>query len=315
MKCNIHLFVYLIFFLVAICSCTKNTIEYTDSPSSGATGEDTDNSKIQTNFNAFISIFNTKASVSPINTNRLATVYAYNGDTFITSEKYTSKTIGSLEPILYPMYLSPATYKFYAAGVNNTNVAVPLFSNGIATNLVNNLDYIWWTTANQVVAPPTTNINITFQHCCTQVVIDLNVQDGITVDSLYMMGITPTSLNNITWSLYDGKIGPTNSINNQFSSLSVNKLTSNNFVGQFTMVPLSEASIEYLKTYFEIHVNNENHTRKYTTPIPILKKQLLPGYSYIYELELELDTVKFNNVTIKDWINVDVNDKPILPTN
>ena len=38
-----------------------------------------------------------------------------------------------------------------------------------------------------------------------------------------------------------------------------------------------------------------------------------PGYSYNYNMIINVDTVTFDNVVIAPWTEVDVNDTPIIP--
>ena len=164
-------------YVILLVSCTKNDIIYEKIVDTPSDQEVTDNdiSRIKINFNANINQLTefVSSSSTELAENRYASIFAYKrGGNLIQEETYYSKSQGTLTPTSESLFLTSGdTYSLYAAGVNDVNVAVPSFVDGKASDLAQNMDYIWW--ASYGYSPTSTNADVAvdFNHCCTQIVL------------------------------------------------------------------------------------------------------------------------------------------------
>ena len=78
------------------------------------------------------------------------------------------------------------------------------------------------------------------------------------------------------------------------------------------MVPLKVDEESDLIYTFQVKLNSELYARTYKANLPVYENYMEPGYSYTYIVTLNSDTITFNNVTISPWIDVTIEDQPIV---
>ena len=285
--------------------------------------EDHSNDKIQINFEAGIQnqyINARNVSKTLIDTERLITIYAYSVSADSKLEKtveYKTVTIGSLTPITSPMFLYPNIYSLYAVGINEENVAIPKFTDGIATNIQNGMDYIWdglWDIDITTIGNNDT-VQIEFNHCCTQILIDLVVDTGIVVNSVPSVSLTPPDITGLEWNLFNqGIIGPATAINSNESDM-VNiafEKTNFGFRSSYIMIPIKVDTITEMLCKFMIAIDNEDFDRTYQLKLPVYENNMESGYSYKYNVALDRDTIFYNGVEITDWYIIDINSDTLV---
>lgn len=296
-----------------LCGCVEEKISY--SRDTGEEGPDTlSGGRVRVDFDAAVGSYATRAGFRPIGTDRYATVYAFDGAQPAASVKYISKETGSLTPLKSPMYLPTGRYRLYAAGINTPHTAIPLFTDGVCSGLKNNVDYLWWGVGDVIPEAPVTNYTVDFAHCCTQVVLNLMIQNTITVDSIHYVALTPSAMGNIDWNLYEGTIGPADAVDENAEKLSYTRVNDSTYAAQLMTAPLRVPRAADLTATFEIRINGELEPRTYHAPLPVYRNDLLAGYSYRYDLLVKTDTVEFLTVDIIDWVDIDADLKPIIPT-
>ena len=215
--------------------------------------EDNDDQKVRINFNADIITAQTRSeNSSPIDIDKMVTIYAYTSGSnsqLSSSVSYKSETAGTLSPVTSPMELPTVDYSLYAAGVNTVNSAVPVFTDGYATDIQNGLDYVWEGIWNIDVTDASDTINLVMSHCCTELLVDLVVESSITVDSISSVTITPPILTGIKWSLFNsGTIDYADSINANTSNMVDMGFTKTDhgFRAAYVMVPINFDTIPNL---------------------------------------------------------------------
>ncbi len=312
--------------VLTLLSCQKGVVlingwDNDDINESGSNNQ-TDKDKVQMNFNA--TLFNqfTRSladTTSAIDTERLATIYAYTvgkNSTLFAAVNYKSESVGALSPVTSPMYLAPNTYSLYAVGVNDANAVVPTFTNGIANNLQNGMDYIWDGIWNVDPIGTQDTITITFKHCCTQMLVDLVVQDDITINSVTSVTISPPDTTSVEWSLFDsGAISPATSINTHNADRVYMgfKKTAFGFRSAYVMLPITVAEKTDILCEFVLTIDNESSNRTYQLEIPVYENAMKAGVAYLYNVTLQRDTLLFDGVDMTDWNVIDVNGNPIIP--
>lgn len=301
---------------VSLISCEKTLINFTANPDKETTEEYTDSSQIRLLFDAKIGQFKTKTTGSaPIQTSRYINIYLFSAVNTKYMNSYVSKTAGTLTPLDSALFVPVGSYNMYAVGINRAATGVPVFSaEGYSTNLAYNQDYIWWATYNQTPVYPVTNYEIEFRHCFTQVVFDLNIPDDITINNIESFSITPSVIDTVSWSLYYGNIGPVSGFSSDTLSMNYSSSAKNSYVTQAMMPPVKVSSTTYMDYNFRIKINNEIAARIYQTKIPVYQNEFKAGYTYKYNLNMQVDTVTIADVNIVNWIDIDGSSKPILPT-
>ena len=255
-----------------------------------------------------------ETETAPIGAGRNVTVYTYSSNNLIESKQYTT-TVGELNPVDGTQMIVPTgTYSFYAACVNTpTGDAVPVFSSGKASGLKNNIDYVWGSKNSFTPSDNANNVSFTLTHSCTQVIVRLIPATGITVQDV-TMAITPSDPTGCIWNLMNGQIAPSTAVLSDTQNMGVTKTDSGTY-GQLTMIPLSSSGS--LTANFTAKVNSESAARNYTLALPmsLVQNNLAAGSSYIFTVTLNLNNVTFNNVSITNWVYVNVNgNSPIIPS-
>lgn len=295
--------------------CDEDKIIYNSGHSPEEEIEQQDSThKRRINFSAQLLTYTTKNTSSPLLAERYATVYAFDNSTLSAQVKYYTKEAGTLTPVNSAMYLPTGEYDLYAVGVNRPNVVLPSFSDGICNMLANNTDYIWWGTEDVAPLYPVSNYEIDFQHCCTQVVMQIDVESGIEVNDFGYITLTPSDISNVSWNLFYGTIGPSATISLIPDSAAYVKVNDSTFLAQMIMAPIRVQNKISMTVSFALRINNEEVTRIYDANLPVYDMNMKPGHSYYYDLLVRTDTVVINEINIVNWVNVDVNNKPIIPT-
>lgn len=312
-----------IFFLI-LTSCSKTIIDINVDDKGDSLVDDSVNKNKKTKIDfkaAVISQLDKSRNINsePISTERLITVYAYTAvqdSILFATVNYKTEVIGTMSPIVHPLSLITGIYNLYAVGINAPNSVVPTFTDGKAVSLQNGVDYIWDGIYNLVPIGIQDSLSILFNHCSTQILIDLVVQSGITVNSVSSVSISPPDLLGVEWDLFNsGKIVPATSINTHPNNM-VNmgfKKTDFGFLASYILVPICVDKLTNIVCNFSLRIDNENKNRDYKLNLPIYKNELKAGYAYKYHLTLERDTVLFTDVNIVDWHVIDVNGNPIIP--
>lgn len=308
--------------LILVYSCTKNELIYnTAIKDKFVVCDSLDLSKGKIHFSANVYNSSTRSAevTDPIPTGRLTTIYAYTiseNSFFSSSVKYISKLKGHLTPITHPMVLYYGSYALYAVSINAPNVAVPEFVDGFASDIRNGIDYLWAGVWNVDIAHSTDTVNLDFNHCYTQIQVDLVVEDTISVKSVASVMLTPPYIGGVKWDLFNsGAIGPTDSINADKNAM-VNmpfKKTAFGFRSSYVMVPISVEEAVYFTCVFEIIIDDEIYNRTYSVNLPVFDNDMKAGYAYKYNLTLQRDTVLYSGVDVVDWNIIDVNGSPLIP--
>ncbi len=343
------IFIPLVFLFGLIYSCSKDNINVTVGNEQGQDtylgGSSSDSTSTSTNtvdststsnkitkmyYDANVYSMYTRAnSMSEIESGRYVSVYVYNSSntTLVTSEQYKS-SVGTLtpsSPSTTAMTLVTGTYNLFAPGVNTpAGTAVPTFSSTSITNLSNNIDYIWWSQSGLSVSGTSQNVTMNLKHCCTQVVIAFENSDGVSFSSDPTMSITASTTTDNTWSLLTGVISNSTAVETTYTNMPVSTSTSSSttsstttasdtvYYGQIIMMPLELNG--NMTAQFSVSLNSQP-SAKYNVTLPVYQNNLQAGNAYIYKVAFKNNEVTFtNSVMVYDWISVDANSTPIIPT-
>ena len=151
--------------------------------------------------------------------------------------------------------------------------------------------------------------------------------DSVTLDlsTTPTMSITASDTVNSAWYILSGEIEPVTSINSSFRSMGVTVQSSSDTVmyGQLIMLPLQYS--DSLTTQFNVTTQTGSgssavtNARTYEAKLPTyLGSQsyqgFMPGNCYIYYLKLTTSGIEFINVDITNWVDITVNQTPIIPS-
>ena len=247
-------------------------------------------------------------AVQSLPVGRYASIYAFNSGEFTSSPVsmgiYETKSLGIFTPTSTPMYLLGDDYDFYSISSNDTvNNNPASFESQIF--LKNGIDYIWTCALKQEVCGHIFNVPLTYQHCCSQIILNIVEGENIylgDIKSIKMTYSVPTNYLNIQ----TGIIKPSTSISTDFMNVPFAGYT-----GQIVMVPLQ--SSDSLLVSIDAEVHSVGNYKTYTAKIPLNNNELKSGYSYIYKLIIDSDNVTFSNINLTEWIPVNNSGTPIYP--
>ena len=328
-KYYILLFVFMAVSCSTFFSCNNDFIKINvymgGSTSDELFEKESDSTKVRVNFTADIDYMSTRATGSEaMGTERYVTIYAYTDATSSTSSiladqnEYYTKTAGVLTAVSGAMYLNVgSTYSLYAVGVNTENVPVPVFNGGFTEDINNGNDYVWegiWDVTPK--SDSTLTYDLDMIHCCAQILIDLVVETGITVNSVSSVSITPPDTSEVIWDMFNsGQIGPASGLyasSNTDNLMNLGfKKTAFGFRSAGIILPIQDTANFYCQ--FVLNIDNEVADRTYEIEFPIYQYNMQAGYAYKYNLTLENDTVIFNSVGLEEWHIIDVNGTPVIP--
>lgn len=157
----------------------------------------------------------------PLPENRVIHIYIYDGEytpitgTPINFVIYSSTSAGIVAPTSaqYDINLDPGTYNFYAlTELNHDSDKTPPFlysdgTDGLKYMLSDNLDYLWWGYEGIVISDnESTNVNMQFQHICTQIQVTFIAASGHTITSISTPNIQYPSNTDIYLQMANGSI-------------------------------------------------------------------------------------------------------------
>ena len=230
---------------------------------------------------------------------------------------YSSQNAGTLTPLEAPdLSLNVGNYSLYAPGNNSEGKAVPVFTGTTYSNLQNNNDYIWWT-KNITVAGSSETIDMTLDHCCSQILVKLNAS-GDAVKGVTTMTLTPSSTQNSPWDLTTGVITPATALTAAMN-MGITQKSDTLYYGQLIMMPLNATASSDSLT-INIGVTYASGTQNYTAKLPVYKANsgaspaFKPGICYIYNLSISASGITIQTVDVTNWVDVTVNNEPIIPS-
>ena len=258
-------------------------------------------------------------TIDPLAANRYVDIYVYKDNKQDEGKNYKSQSSGPMYPNPGPaMYLSDGTYTFYAAGTNETTNEIPSFPEGVASGLVNGVDYLGWQSPKTLDITTSTTIDVDLSHCCTQVILKIateneNSSSGSTpIYSVSDIKVTPSVITDkCTWDLFTGVINPAKSLSSTQNSMA---MSNDGFFGEYIMVPL-DPSDSSSKIIFSFTVQFTEYSSKLRrdAEFSIPDGGLKGGYSYLFTVEFKEELVEIIDVNVIDW--VDVSDGiPVIPT-
>ncbi len=300
--------------LLALSCNTINEINIaiTNPSDNGGSKDSTNNNQVyRVLFDANVNSAFTR-TVTPIQPNRHLSIYAfeYRGN-FADSVSYITNSNDELVSIYGDtMQLVSGNYEFYAVGVANNENLPPLFTNlstGVAGGLSNGVDYI-------TSSIPDTSINsnitlsMTLNHVAVQLVVDVSSSSSkIVLDSLAAATIVVPDTSSTQFSLFTSKITSSTTLASTPMAMNVNGSSFNQII-----LPINYDGD--LELSFEAYINGQSTTQSYTAQIPIVGGVFSSGNSYLFEIELNDNTVLLTNFTINNWTEVNESGTPITPS-
>lgn len=315
--------------IISICiysmtSCTKSDvdIEYCNpydsnigntgnngnAGNNGSPGQDNDNTGGSINFTAMVEGLNMTRSLTPIQPNTLASVFAYDSisNSLVASGNYISTSIGQLDGVNgYNMYLTGGIYNFYSVSTNST-IPVPTFTDFKSAPLSNGIDYLWWGVNNKTFSSTSPDINIIYTHRASQIVLNFSSKEGVTIDSLASV-FTTAPEENETMSLKTGVITPSPNRQGGF----VNQMKIENKVASSILLPA--VNWNNIAVIIKAYINGKSTPTPFSAQLPIPNGTLIGGNSYQYSLVLSLDSVTVGSAEVADW-KIIKDSTPIYPS-
>ena len=297
--------------LVLLTGCAKNeTIIYGSQPdSNGSDNGNTQENSTLVSFSATLESRNITRSMSPMPKGVISQVYSFKASDSKLGEPfadglYITSSAGMLTGVEgYKMYLSNGTYNMYALS-SNSSKNPPTLENGETSPLQNGVDYLWWENIKQDIATSQVNVPIVFQHVASQIVLDISAGEDIKLDSLISASILPPSPG-AKLNLQMGIIESTDTYDTTPLNMGINK-----FLTQAIILPTR--STDPMPLTLKILVNGESTPRTYNANIPIPGK-FAGGFSYVFSVILDGNSISFSDASIKDWTDVDETGNPIYP--
>ena len=301
----------LISIVLLLAGCAKNETIIYEWPYNG--DEDNGNSHNTENtlitFSAALENRALTRAMSPMSKGIISQVYAFKTTDSRLREPvadglYTTASVGMLTGVKgYKMYLSNGAYNMYALS-NNSSATPPAINDGKSTPLQNGIDYLWWENTQQDISTSQVHIPIVFQHVSAQVVLELSAGAGVTLDSVVSATILPP-IPGASLHLQFGIIDAAKEYDTTPFEMGINK-----FLAQAIILPLNIDTPMALT--LNVLVNGETTPRNYTANIPVPGK-FAGGFSYVYSVVIDDNTVSFSDVNIKNWTEIDETGKPIYP--
>lgn len=310
-KLNYLLTLLLLGLLIGISSCTKNNnYNYVllpdDECGNGNNGNNGELCKV--NFTGNLESIVGTRSMSPLGIGRYANIYAFDSGTFNSSPAgigiYTTQTAGIFTPTSGPMYLLGGEYDFYTISSNDTKNNNPT-SFVEKYPLANDIDYIWAKILKQDIQNRVSVVPITYNHCCSQIVVKVVAGENVYLGDISSITITPSTPGN-SLSIQTGIIPPATTIESTPLAMHLNKN-----IGQVIMVPLKTSNT--LKLSITAEINAVGNIKTFTVDMPVYNGEFQSGHSYLYEAIIDADEITFSNVNLVNWIDVDNSGNPLYP--
>lgn len=287
----------------------------------------------------------------------ITTIYAYTKGATVTDESVTSVAHGDYTAggdgsfsgkSDYTMFLARGPYDFYAVSCNSKSddVTIPTFTKGTSAGLLNGVDYIYGSAANQTVenSGKTVSLGLSHKAVCIEITVKTKANSGIELVSWEKAAatdnnnatITPPDASGCTMSLADGTIEPATGVSDVPANMTTTAVTgyagSNNektATASYYMLPLVQKdgsnSFE-LKVTFNVKVKIDGNTytggtettgesKVYTANLtaPSSGYAFEAGKKYTYTAILKPNTITFTGATVTAW-GEGVKDAPLTPT-
>ena len=305
-----HIITYLLILGCFLIGCTRNSFEVEDYRQNNQVPDSTDGNKSIVSYYPRIYGYagDTKDNVTEFPAGCITEAFAFvKGLQLIQWRYYKSFSAGTLSPVEQPMELVNGLYDFYMVSTKSS-VYPPVFKQGIASDIYNNIDYLWYKVTSQVIENPTT-LSINFDHSCAQIVLNVKNQEGDSIAQwISYASMHVPDVSNCQWDLYTGVISPATTIDSD----SLKAFNCQGLSGNMVIVPIKD--ITELSVYLSVQLYQENEPRGYPLTLPVPDGQMTGGNSYHYLIEFTKDTVYIGDVNIAPWIEVDEDGNPLYPT-
>ncbi len=278
--------------LLLLAGCVDNKLYLDDTRGSGQKGE-----FLVYFYPRMESNFVITKTLSPFPKNCKAQIFAFSSggnQQSVASPVYRSLSAGTLSPTQSPMMLVRGEYNFYAVSTRNDSLP-PTFSDNVATNLRNGLDYLWCGITDQTIDANGTTLPITFTHSATQLVVEIKNEDEATPMTALVSARCqkPQSGDSVAWRLSTGVITPSGSISDSLDSMKCS-----GFTASCIMLPVA-AGVDSL--IFEAVVSQSGQQSLCTVGIPVPSAGLQGGHSYEFEMIFKEGALKPALVRVLPW--------------
>lgn len=298
--------IIILLLVVSFVSCTRNKFILDDIRDDGrdSTSISSGNGKSSVKIYPKIRGLNSGGSVMFPEGARAA-LFAYKDTNYVEWRLYQSLAPGTLSPLKDQMILMNGLYNFYlVSDKNGTNP--PTFKNSVATGLQNGVDYLYGAINNYDLNQNVT-LAVEMEHSGTQITLTIDTVGShlknMIIDSCKIE--TPVINDNVFWSLTTGQINPAHNISKDMLEMTVS-----NLFCQQVLVPLMYGG--NIGISLVVNVNNESSNRTYKIELPIPGGAFWAGNCYEFKVQFNLLEVIFENVSIKDWTEVDEEGTPIV---
>ena len=230
---------------------------------------------------------------------RHVTIY-YNlkgSNTYTYYNHYIADKAGYLTAVYNEIALSTDTFNFYAVSeLLNSSDKTPAFpqsGNGIATDLYNGLDYLWYAMEDIVITQNTPQtIPIVFDHVASAIEIEFTVPSTDIMDTIYAATIGYPSTSGYEYILSSGTVGPSKTFGNGARDLLMDSI-----YGALVMIPFDASNYVHITGQINPVVNGDNiGWWNYSLPLPD-GKEFLPGYIYDYIVLVDKSTTSTRSST------------------
>lgn len=293
--------------------------------------------KYSVQFKGGISLTQTKATSTDIESGVKATIYAYESgktDASVASHEYVAGSNGDLTGTeSYTMQLGKDSYDFYGVSTNSTTSAPAFNQSGNTTTsvLLNNVDYLWVKAAGKSISSSSSdqNINLTFERKAVKIAItiksgtgiELTGWDGMTDGSgsanANAATITPPVATDCVMTLSTGAIAQSTSLNTTAANMTTGTIeddTENNSKKKTTvsyiMLPLGKkdgttpSPTVTLKVKVKVGTQTSEELRTYTADLKApsgTDDEFKSGNQYNYTATLNANGITFTGAKVTNW--------------
>lgn len=224
-----------------------------------------------------------------------ASIFTFiSGGSYIGNKDYVADVAGSLSAIDTELNLTTGRYDFYATSVGTSEHA-PFFSNGVAKDLKNGVDYLWGGIWEHTIKDRAQSIPIEFRHVATQIV--LNFKEG-QIEKMNFINVQQPHIDDSNvWTLASGVITPASSLD----PVNMLSMTMDGNVCKTEMLP-----IEYngtLNVEMNVKLIDIDIAKNYSLKLLLPDNQLEAGKSYAYYVEFKNNEPILAEVNIAPWKN------------
>lgn len=195
---------------------------------------------------------------------------------------YRAPEDGRLSELYNTMELTEGIYNFYATSAYDFDTDQgPNFNQytGVATNLYNGVDYLWWKDENVIVKNDDQVVPIVFNRCCAKLTFEFDAASGYVLDSISHCDVTTGLASQCSFSLRTGKITPATTV-----STSKQMCTINGDEASTIILPLTT----WKNLTATIAATVDGSLGWYTLSVPLKYTDTYRGgYEYIYKLEFD----------------------------